>query len=139
MQWTDESGSTYGNDPYSSGRSHPYGSGYGSAYGSGYGSGYECGASATTDTITMPWDPEQLLPWIGKRPGEYADGAFHTEAAWYGPDGTPPGTPPRLRPGTGLARPGTGRSVGPLCPQRLGNPQPATRPARNAAVVLRGR
>ncbi|MGI5133595.1 MULTISPECIES: hypothetical protein [unclassified Streptomyces] len=47
MQWTDESGRAYGEDPYG-------GAGYAYAY------GYEHGGSAPTDTATMPWAPEQV-------------------------------------------------------------------------------
>ena len=79
MQWTDESGSAYGNDPYKSGYSHPYASGFGDEY----------GASTTTDTIAMPWSPEQLLPWPGQGQGqghqECAAGAYYAEAAWESP------------------------------------------------------
>ncbi|UXY20024.1 hypothetical protein N8I84_15835 [Streptomyces cynarae] len=50
MQWTDESGRTYGEDPYG-GVGYPYAH------------GYDHGGSAVTDTATMPWDSAQLEQW----------------------------------------------------------------------------
>ncbi|MFJ8361457.1 hypothetical protein [Streptomyces sp. NPDC093984] len=59
MQWTDESGRAYGEDPYG-GVGYPYAPGYdygGSTVTDTY------GGSTVTDTATMPWDPTQLGPW----------------------------------------------------------------------------
>ncbi|MFD8378766.1 hypothetical protein ACFV2X_09520 [Streptomyces sp. NPDC059679] len=68
MQWTDESGRAYGEDPYG-------GAGYAYAY------GYEYSGGAATDTATMPWDPVQLGQWthptgsvLGSETDPYATG-----------------------------------------------------------------
>lgn len=50
MQWADESGGPYGEDPYG-GVGHAY------AY------GYEYGGSSTTDTVTTSWDPVVPAQW----------------------------------------------------------------------------
>ncbi|MFF4211052.1 hypothetical protein ACFYZE_17200 [Streptomyces sp. NPDC001796] len=50
MQWTDESGRTYGDDPYG-GVGYPYAH------------GYDYDGSAVTDTATTPWDSAQLEQW----------------------------------------------------------------------------
>ncbi|POX44811.1 hypothetical protein [Streptomyces sp. Ru72] len=68
MQWTDESGRTYGEDPYG-------GAGY------PYAHGYDYGGSAVTDAATLPWDPTQLGQWahpggdpLATGPDPYATG-----------------------------------------------------------------
>lgn len=50
MQWTDESGRAYGEDPYG-------GAGYAYAYGYGY------SGSATPDTAAHAWDPVRRAQW----------------------------------------------------------------------------
>ncbi|GGJ72077.1 hypothetical protein [Streptomyces brasiliensis] len=50
MQWTDESGEAYGEDPYGGG-------------GYTYGYGHEYDASATADTAAMSWEPVQPAQW----------------------------------------------------------------------------
>ncbi|MEV5012658.1 MULTISPECIES: hypothetical protein [unclassified Streptomyces] len=77
MQWTDESGGAYGEDPYG-------GVGYAYDY------GYEYSGSATTDTATRSWDP-QLAQWTyptgnayAGETASYATGT-HLHAAGPGP------------------------------------------------------
>ncbi|MFE7213474.1 hypothetical protein ACFY0A_32585 [Streptomyces sp. NPDC001698] len=64
MQWTDESGGAYGEDPYG---------GVGYAYDNGYSGSYEHCGSATTDTATRSWDPE-LAQWTYPTGNAYAGG-----------------------------------------------------------------
>ncbi|MCQ4043352.1 hypothetical protein ACFOSC_00685 [Streptantibioticus rubrisoli] len=88
MQWTDESGSSYGTDPYGSTHSYPYAPEYGD----------ECGAHATADTVAMPWAPERFLPWddqVRETYGEFAYETYRAESAWDGPHTVrPPGYEP---------------------------------------------
>ncbi|GAA3775875.1 hypothetical protein [Streptomyces chiangmaiensis] len=57
MQWTNENGGAYGEDPY--------GGGY------AYGYGYEYGGSATIDTATTPWGPAEVAH--SAQPTSYVD------------------------------------------------------------------
>ncbi|MFJ8198921.1 hypothetical protein [Streptomyces sp. NPDC096152] len=70
MQWTNDSGAAYGQDPYA-GAGYPYaqGQGQGHGYGHGYTYGHAYGGTATTDTATLPWSPE---PAYGTHPGHAA-------------------------------------------------------------------
>jgi hypothetical protein len=61
VQWTDESGRAYGEDPYGS-------AGYAYDY------GYEYSGSAATGTATMPLDPVQLAQWTHATGNAYAAG-----------------------------------------------------------------
>ncbi|MER5601595.1 hypothetical protein [Streptomyces sp. NPDC002265] len=67
MQWTDESGRAYGEDPYG---------GAGSAY--AFGDGYS--GSATTDTAAMPWAPGQLAQET--HPTSDAHAGTDSRASW---------------------------------------------------------
>ncbi|GGN56334.1 hypothetical protein GCM10011579_017250 [Streptomyces albiflavescens] len=64
MQWTDQSGGAYGEDPYSD---------VGYAYAHGYGYGY--GGSATADTATLSWHPEEPAQWTYPQSNAQATGA----------------------------------------------------------------
>jgi len=76
VQWTDESGGAYGEDPYG-GVGYPY------TYGYDY-------SSATSDTATMPWNPAQLAVWTHPSGDTHATGAdpYATGTHFYatGPD-----------------------------------------------------
>ncbi|WP_406170473.1 hypothetical protein [Streptomyces sp. NBC_00996] len=74
MQWTDQSGGAYGEDPYS---------GVGYAYAHEYGYGY--GGSATADTATLSWDPGQLAQWTYPQSNAHATGTdpYVTEMPLY--------------------------------------------------------
>ncbi|MEU6011961.1 hypothetical protein [Streptomyces sp. NPDC047453] len=83
MQWTDESGGAYGEDPYG-------GVGYAYDYGYEYSGSYEHRGSATTDTATRSWDPE-LAQWTYPTGNAYAGGTVsyatgtHLHATGAGP------------------------------------------------------
>ncbi|WP_265565655.1 hypothetical protein [Streptomyces hygroscopicus] len=109
MQWTDESGRAYGEDPYDGvaypyahgydGVAYPYAHGYdGVAY--PYAHGYDHSGSATADTATMPWGQVQLAQWThpsgdtrAPGTGPYATGMHsyavgrdpHTATSWGAP------------------------------------------------------
>ncbi|MGW3511656.1 hypothetical protein [Streptomyces sp. NPDC000994] len=70
MQWTDESGGAYGEDPYG-GVGYAYDYGYG--YGYEYSGSYEHCDSATTDTATRSCDPG-LAQWTYPTGNAYAGG-----------------------------------------------------------------
>ncbi|MFC3573625.1 hypothetical protein ACFOZ0_10155 [Streptomyces yaanensis] len=88
MQWTDENGGAYGEDPYG-------GVGYAHAY------VYEQGGSATLDTTTTAWDPAQLAQGTHPSGETYAVGTAvpttgtqfhatwpdHATTAWDAPHG----------------------------------------------------
>lgn len=89
MQWTNDSGAAYGQDPYTC-AGYPYAHGQGHGYGHGYTYGHEHRGTATTDTATLPWSPE---PVYGTHPGyaAFATGTYpqapgtHLYAAGPGP------------------------------------------------------
>ncbi|MET7379053.1 hypothetical protein ABZT08_09510 [Streptomyces sp. NPDC005526] len=68
MQWTNDSGAAYGEDPYA-GAGYPYAHGQGHGYGHGYTYEHGHGGTATTDTATLPWSPQ---PAYGTHPGQAA-------------------------------------------------------------------
>ncbi|MGW2746897.1 hypothetical protein [Streptomyces sp. NPDC001450] len=69
MQWTNDSGGGYGEDPYG-GVGHAY------AY------GHEHGGSATVDTATMPWHPADpaTMPWRSVEPAQWTYPGYDTDA-----------------------------------------------------------
>jgi hypothetical protein len=113
VQWTDESGGAYGEDPYS-------GAGY------AYGYGYAYNGSATGDMASMPQDPVQLAPWtrptgnaygVGTDPYAtgthlYATGPGPATTAWDVPHGDVLAVPPPEldTPGPSASGPDTAKS-----------------------------